>query len=172
MFYLPGAIYLYEETDLADIHGAGVRDDIDGKGFRVGIVVSRFNSEICTALLNACVDQLKASNVQEQDIQVLSVPGALDIPMVMHELALKGNCDGLVALGCIIRGETYHFEIVANESARACTDIQIGTGIPLANAILTTENEEQAKDRMIIKGREAALVIIEMIDTLKTLHAE
>jgi len=87
----------------------------------------------------------------------------------LHEMALTGSFDGLVALGCIIRGDTYHFEIVANESARCISDIQIETGIPVANAILTTENEEQAVARMTIKGTEAAQVVLEMILALKQL---
>jgi 6,7-dimethyl-8-ribityllumazine synthase len=152
-----------------DLEKAVTRDDIDGSGLKIGIVQSRFNQEIGNALLNACVSQLKQCQVDEKDITVMTVPGALESPLMLHEMALTGSFDGLVALGCIIRGDTYHFEIVANESARCISDIQIETGIPIANAILTTENEEQAIARMTIKGTEAAQVVLEMILALKQL---
>lgn len=152
-----------------DLEKAVTRDDIDGKGLKIGIVQSRFNQEIGNALLSACKSQLLLSQVDEKDITVMTVPGALESPLMLHEMALTGSFDGLIALGCIIRGDTYHFEIVANESARCISDIQIETGIPIANAILTTENEEQAIARMTIKGTEAAQVVMEMILALKSL---
>jgi len=152
-----------------DLEKAVTRDDIDGKGLKIGIVQSRFNQEIGNALLSACKSQLLLSQVDEKDITVMTVPGALESPLMLHEMALTGSFDGLVALGCIIRGDTYHFEIVANESARCISDIQIETGIPIANAILTTENEDQAIARMTIKGTEAAQVVMEMILALKSL---
>ncbi|EEF81304.1 6,7-dimethyl-8-ribityllumazine synthase [Methylophaga thiooxydans] len=152
-----------------DLEKAVTRDDIDGKGLKIGIVQSRFNQEIGNALLSACKSQLLLSQVDEKDITVMTVPGALESPLMLHEMALTGSFDGLIALGCIIRGDTYHFEIVANESARCISDIQIETGIPIANAILTTENEEQAIARMTIKGTEAAQVVMEMIQALKSL---
>jgi len=152
-----------------DLHNAVTRDDIDGSGLKIGIVQSRFNQEIGNALLNACKSQLIQCQVDEKDITVMTVPGALESPLMLHEMALTGSFDGLIALGCIIRGDTYHFEIVANESARCISDIQIETGIPIANAILTTENEEQAVARMTIKGTEAAQVVLEMILALKQL---
>jgi 6,7-dimethyl-8-ribityllumazine synthase len=152
-----------------DLHKAATRDDIDGTGLKIGIVQSRFNEEICDALLKACIDQLTLSHVAESDITVMTVPGALETPMMLNEMALTHNYDGLIALGCIIRGDTYHFEIVANESARCISDIQIATRVPIANAILTTENEEQAVARMNIKGAEAAQVAMEMVLALKTI---
>lgn len=152
-----------------DLNSAVTRSDIDGSGLKIGIVRSRFNVEIGDALVNACVSELKRCQVDDADITIKTVPGALEAPLMLHEMALTGSFDGLVAMGCIIRGETYHFEIVANESARCISNIQIDTGIPIANAILTTENEQQAKDRMIIKGTEAAQVVLEMIIELKTL---
>ncbi|WP_273150818.1 6,7-dimethyl-8-ribityllumazine synthase [Methylophaga thiooxydans] len=152
-----------------DLEKAVTRDDIDGKGLKIGIVQSRFNQEIGNALLSACKSQLLLSQVDEKDITVMTVPGALESPLMLHEMALTGSFDGLIALGCIIRGDTYHFEIVANESARCISDIQIETGIPIANAILTTENEDQAIARMTIKGTEAAQVVMEMILALKSL---
>ncbi|WP_438970696.1 6,7-dimethyl-8-ribityllumazine synthase [Methylophaga sp.] len=152
-----------------DLQNAVTRDDIDGSGLKIGIVQSRFNQEIGNALLKACVSHLQHAKVEEKDISVMTVPGALETPLMLHEMALTGAFDGLIALGCIIRGETYHFEIVANESARCISNIQIETGIPIANAILTTENEQQAIDRMTIKGSEAAQVVLEMVFALKQL---
>lgn len=152
-----------------DLNSAVTRQDLDGSGLKIGIVRSRFNVEIGDALLNACVSELQRCQVAESDITIKTVPGALEAPLMLHEMALTGSFDGLVAMGCIIRGETYHFEIVANESARCISNIQIDTGIPIANAILTTENEQQAKDRMIIKGTEAAQVVLEMTLELKSL---
>lgn len=152
-----------------DLNSAVTKQDLDGSGLKIGIVRSRFNLEIGDALVNACVTELKRCQLTDDDIVIKTVPGALEAPLMLHEMALTGNFDGLVALGCIIRGDTYHFEIVANESARCISNIQIDTGIPIANAILTTENEQQAKDRMIIKGTEAAQVVLEMVLALKSL---
>jgi 6,7-dimethyl-8-ribityllumazine synthase len=152
-----------------DLTGAVTRDDIDGSGFKIGIVRSRFNTEVGDALLNSCLEQLKLARVSENDITIKTVPGALEAPLMLNEMAVSGAFDGLIALGCIIRGETYHFEIVANESARCISNIQLDTGIPIANAILTTENQHQAEQRMFIKGAEAAQVVLEMIHELKSL---
>lgn len=154
-----------------DIHNSGIRDDIDGSELRIGIVQSRFNTHISEGLLSACLTQLQTSGVKTENIEVFSVPGALESPIMVHEMVLTGKFDGMIALGCIIRGETYHFEVVANESARCLSDIQIGTGVPVANAILTTDDEPQAVARMSIKGAEAAQVVIEMVHNLKRLHA-
>ena len=153
-----------------DLENTGLRHDLDGSGMRIGIVQSRFNEAIGEALLASCLQQLALANVADEDIDVFTVPGALETPLMLHEMALTGLFDGLIALGCIIRGETYHFEVVSNESARGISEVQINTGVPVANAILTTENEQQAKDRMHIKGGEAAQVIIEMILNLKQLE--
>ncbi|MCX4187075.1 6,7-dimethyl-8-ribityllumazine synthase [Methylophaga sp. OBS4] len=152
-----------------DFEKSVTRTTTNGAGLRIGIVQSRFNPHIGEGLLNACLEQLRQSQVAEADIDIMTVPGALESPLMLNEMALTGAYDGLIALGCIVRGETYHFEIVANESARCVSDIQINTGIPVANAILTTENEQQAIDRMTIKGAEAAQVVLEMIQSLKRL---
>lgn len=152
-----------------DLRGAVTRPDLDGSGMKIGIVRSRFNQTVGDGLLSACLAQLRESGVAELDIVIKSVPGALEIPFMVNELALSGSFDGLIALGCIIRGETYHFEVVANESARCLSNIQIDTGVPLANAILTVENQEQAEQRMIIKGAESAQVAIEMVHELRSL---
>jgi len=118
-------------------------------------------------LLQACEAKLMALGVAAEDITLATVPGALETPLVLQQMAQSKAFDGLVALGTIIRGETYHFEIVANESARGISEVQLQTGVPVANAVLTTEDEDQAEARMQIKGAEAAEVVIEMIHLLK-----
>ena len=143
-----------------------------GEGLRIGIVWSRFNEEIVRELLTACDKQLVALGVAASDIDALSVPGALEIPLVLQTLALERHgfgrrYDALVALGAVVRGETYHFEIVANESARGILDVQLETGVPIANGVLTTDTEDQAQARVAVKGAEAARVAVEMANTLK-----
>ncbi|HZV99724.1 MAG TPA: 6,7-dimethyl-8-ribityllumazine synthase [Methylophilaceae bacterium] len=143
--------------------------NLNGKGLSIGIVLSRFNSNIGDGLLNACQAELLKLGVSADAITLATVPGALETPVVLHKMADSQQYDALIALGAIIRGETYHFEIVANESARGISEVQLNTGIPVANAILTTENDEQAIERMAIKGAEAANVAIEMANLLKQL---
>jgi 6,7-dimethyl-8-ribityllumazine synthase len=144
-----------------------------GQGLRVGIVWSRFNEEIVRELLTACDKELVQLGVAASDIDVVSVPGALEIPLALQALALERRglagrrYDALVALGAVVRGETYHFEIVANESARGILDVQLETGIPIANGVLTSNTEEQARVRAAVKGAEAARVAVEMANTLK-----
>jgi 6,7-dimethyl-8-ribityllumazine synthase len=146
-----------------------------GKGLRIAIVWSRFNEELVRQLLTACDKQLLELGVAAENIDVVSVPGALEIPLVLQTLALERRglagrrYDALVALGCVIRGETFHFEIVAGESARGILDVQLETGIPVANGVLTTENEAQAAERAPVKGAEAARVAVEMANTLKAI---
>ncbi len=144
-----------------------IEQNLDGKGLRIGIVQSRFNTEVCEGLLAACRAQLVAHGVGEDDITLATVPGALEIPLVLLRMAESGEYDGLVALGAVIRGDTYHFEVVSNESARGVGDVQLAGGIPVANAILTTDNDDQAIARMSVKGGEAAQVVIEMINLLR-----
>lgn len=136
---------------------------------RVGIVLSRFNSDIGDGLLSACKAELIKLGVADEAITVATVPGALETPLVLHHMADSSQFDALIALGAIIRGETYHFEVVANESARGISEVQLNTGIPVANAILTTEDDDQALARMSVKGAEAAAVAIEMVNLLKQL---
>jgi 6,7-dimethyl-8-ribityllumazine synthase len=144
-----------------------------GQGLRVGIVWSRFNEEIVRALVTACDKQLVELGVAAEDIHAVSVPGALEIPLVLQALALERRglagrrYDALVALGAVVRGETYHFEIVANESARGILDVQLETGMPIANGVLTSNTEDQARVRAPVKGAEAARVAVEMANTLK-----
>ncbi|HUW38778.1 MAG TPA: 6,7-dimethyl-8-ribityllumazine synthase [Rhodocyclaceae bacterium] len=140
-----------------------------GHGLRVGMVMSRFNAEVGEGLLSACADELKRLGVAAADMAIATVPGALEIPLALQGMAASGRFDALVALGCVIRGETYHFEIVANESARGITEVQLKTGMPIANAVLTTEDDDQALSRMAQKGREAAQAAVEMCQLQKAL---
>jgi 6,7-dimethyl-8-ribityllumazine synthase len=146
-----------------------VEPDLDGEGLRVGIVVSRFNEEVGEALLAACSAALVKNGVDPADVRVISVPGALEAPLALQKLANSGHYDALIALGAVIRGETYHFEIVANESAGGITAVALDNGIPVANGILTTENEGQALERAPQKGVDCALAAIEMANLLRAL---
>ena len=137
-----------------------------GKGLRIGIVQARFNESVTEALARACKGELLALGVAETDIGHVLVPGALEIPLALQALAEKGGYDALVALGCIIRGETYHFELVANESAAGVTRVSLDYRLPVANVILTTETMQQAIARQTDKGIDAARVVIEMANLL------
>ena len=140
----------------------GNATNLDGTGLRIGMVQARFNEGITNALASACRAELAALGVAEQDITHVQVPGALEVPLALQGLAEHADFDALVALGCIIRGETYHFELVANESGAATTRVGLDYHLPIANAILTTENLEQAIARQTEKGRDAARVAVEM----------
>ena len=142
---------------------------LDGKGLRIGIVQARFNEDITDALAAACRSELAALGVADADIEHLTVPGALEVPVALQALAERQRYHALVALGCIIRGETYHFELVANESGASVSRLALDYRIPIANAILTTENLEQAVARQTDKGRDAARVAVEMARLLATL---
>jgi 6,7-dimethyl-8-ribityllumazine synthase len=148
-----------------------VQPDLRGAGLRIGIVWSRFNEELVQALVTACDKQLVELGVAAEDIDVVSVPGALEIPLALQVLALERRgfarrYDALVALGAVVRGDTYHFEVVSNESARGILDVQLETGVPVANGVLTTDTEDQARAR-VSKGAEAARVAVEMANILK-----
>ena len=135
---------------------------LNGKKLKIGIVQARFNAAITDALAAACKAELLHLGVAEKDIFHTTVPGALEVPVALQALAEKSEYDALVALGCIIRGETYHFELVANESGAGVTRVSLDYQLPIANAILTTENLEQAVARQEEKGRDAARVAVEM----------
>ena len=135
---------------------------LDGKNLHIGVVQARFNEGITNALWEACHKELLALGVQEKRIRHVTVPGALEVASALQMLARRGDVDALVALGCIIRGETYHFELVANESGAGVTRVALDSGLPVANAILTTENMTQAIVRQIEKGKDAARVAVEM----------
>ena len=134
----------------------------NGDGLRVGIVLSRFNATIGEGLLAGALRALKESGVAESDITVVSVPGALETPLALQHLAQSDDFDALVALGAVIRGEKYHFEIVANESAAGVSSVALEFGIPIGNGILTCETEAQATARMYAKGFEATQAALEM----------
>ena len=140
-----------------------------GQGLKFGIVMSRFNRDICEGLLSACEAELLRLGVARDDVLLVNVPGALEHPLALQELALSEKYDALIALGAVVRGDTYHFEVVSNESARGIMDVQLNTGVPIANAILTLDTEEQGHARMAEKGRDAARAAIEMANLLKRL---
>ncbi len=146
-----------------------IEKNLNGAGMRIGIVQSRFNTTVCEGLLAACRAQLVKLGVREDAITLATVPGALEIPLVLQTMAQSKKFDALIALGAVIRGDTYHFEVVSNESARGVGEVQLHSGVPVANAILTTDTDEQAEVRMNVKGAEAAEVAIEMVNLLKAL---
>lgn len=145
--------------------------DLDGEGLTIGVVVSRFNEAVVGALLENCVRELGELGVRAKDIAVVSVPGALEIPLALQALAQTDRYDALVALGAVIRGETYHFEIVAERSAAGIQRVQLDAGIPIANGVLTTDTDEQAEARLD-KGAEAARVAIEMANLMRAIGDE
>jgi 6,7-dimethyl-8-ribityllumazine synthase len=140
---------------------------LNGKKLRIGIVQARFNAGITDALATACKAELLALGVTEKNITLVQVPGALEVPVALMAMADKLQFDALIALGCIIRGETYHFELVANESGAGVSRVALDFQIPIANAILTTENLDQAIARQTDKGRDAARVAVEMANLLE-----
>ena len=146
-----------------------IEKNLDGKGMQIGVVLSRFNSDIGDGLLSACKSELLKLGVATDDITIVTVPGALETPLILQHMALSEKFDALIALGAIIRGETYHFEVVSNESARGISEVQFNTGVPVANAVLTTEDDDQALARMYIKGAEAAQVAVEMANLVRVL---
>ncbi|MEZ7835405.1 MAG: 6,7-dimethyl-8-ribityllumazine synthase [Burkholderiaceae bacterium] len=148
----------------------GTPPQLDGRKLRVGVVQARFNEDVTNALAAACLDQLKALGVQGKNIKHVTVAGALEVPLALQAMAVSDEFDALIALGCVIRGETYHFELVANESSAGVTRVALDNEIPIANAILTTENLEQAVARQTDKGRDAATVAIEMAQLLDDLR--
>ncbi len=151
-------------TSMADISS-------NGKGLKIAIVVARFNEAIGEQLLTATGQTLIARGVLEADIPVIRVPGALELPLALKALAETGRFDALIALGCVVRGDTYHFEIVASESAAGITAVQLSTGVPIANGVLTTENDAQAFVRAEHKGRDCALAAIEMAQLLREIRS-
>jgi 6,7-dimethyl-8-ribityllumazine synthase len=144
----------------------GTASRLDGRKLVIGIVQARFNQDVTNALAKACWDELLARGVEERNIEHVQVPGALEVPVALQAMAEKGGYDALIALGCIIRGETYHFELVSNESAAGVTRVSLDYQLPIANAILTTEDMGQALTRQLEKGRDAAQVAIEMANLL------
>lgn len=146
-----------------------IEPDLNGAGLRVGIVMSRFNTAVGEGLLSSCTASLLRQGVAADEIAIITVPGALEAPLVLQRMAQSGRYDALIALGAVIRGETYHFEIVSNESASGILSVQLDTGVPIANGILTTDNDDQALVRMMEKGADCAMAAIEMANLLKKL---
>lgn len=143
-----------------------IASDLDGDGLRIGLVQARFNEYAGRALAEACIEELVKLGVDEDDITHLTVPGALELPLTLARLAHTQDFDALVAIGAVIRGDTYHFEVVSNESAAGVSRVALDTGVPVVNAILTCDTDEQVRARMVDKGRDAARVAVEMANLL------
>lgn len=146
-----------------------IETDLTGHNLRVGIVMSRFNQDICEGLLSACTAELLRLGVSAERMQIATVPGALEIPLTLQTMARSGRYDALVALGAVVRGETYHFELVSNEMGSGITRITLDTGVPVANGVLTTEDDDQALSRMNEKGTDCAQAAVEMANLLRAL---
>ena len=144
---------------------------LDGQHLRIGIVQSRFNEPIVLGMLDACVVELQKHGVDPASIDHVSVPGALEIPIALQTMAHTQKYDALIAIGAVIRGDTYHFEVVSNESCRGVMDATLETGVPIANGILTVDTDEQALARIHEKGADCARAAIEMAHTLRTITA-
>ena len=147
----------------------GHAKQLEGAGLRVGIVRARFNDAVTRQLEQSCLAELDALGVADKHITRIDVPGALEIALALKTLADSDDFHALVAIGCVIRGETYHFELVCNESGAGVTRVGLDHQIPIANAILTVENEAQAWARAADKGRDAARVAVEMANLLDKL---
>lgn len=143
--------------------------NLAGGGLSIGICMSRFNQDVCEGLLSACTAELKKLGVADEAMLITTVPGALEIPLVLQKMAATGRFDALIALGAVIRGETYHFELVSNEQGSGITQVTLDTGIPIANGVLTTEDDDQALARMQEKGSDCARAAVEMANLLKAL---
>jgi 6,7-dimethyl-8-ribityllumazine synthase len=142
----------------------------DGVGLRIGIAVARFNADVADGLLASCTAALAKLGVKSDDIKIVNVPGALELPLALQKMAQSSRFDALIALGAVIRGETHHFEIVANESAAGIMQVTLDSGVPVANGVLTTDDDDQAEARMAQKGGDCAAVAIEMANLLKHLE--
>jgi 6,7-dimethyl-8-ribityllumazine synthase len=141
----------------------------EGSGLRIGVAMARFNERVGEGLLSGCTQALRKHGVRDADMLIVSVPGALELPLVLQKMAQSGRFDALIALGAVIRGETYHFEIVSNESASGITSVQLDTGIPIANGVLTCDTDDQAEARMAQKGADCAEAAIEMANLLRAI---
>jgi 6,7-dimethyl-8-ribityllumazine synthase len=146
-----------------------IDQNLKGAGLKVGVVMARFNLDVCEGLLSSCTAELKKLGVAAEDITIATVPGALEIPLVLQTMAQAGDFDALVALGAVIRGETYHFEVVSNDACRAIMEVQLHTGVPVANGVLTCEDDDQALARMQTKGADCAQAAVEMANLLRAL---
>jgi 6,7-dimethyl-8-ribityllumazine synthase len=159
-----------QDADKSATLAGGTQAAIEGRDLRIGIVQARFNQAITDALTQSCRSELLALGVAASDIAHIAVPGALEVPVALSAMAEAETFDALIAIGCIIRGETYHFELVANESGAGVSRVSLDHQLPIANAILTVENIEQARVRSDEKGRDAARVAVEMANLMENLQ--
>lgn len=146
--------------------------DLNGEGLHIGVVRARFNEDIGLTELDACLAELAELGVDERDVMIVSVPGALELGVTLAQMAETFEFDALIALGAVVRGETYHFEVVSNESAAAISRVALETGIPVANGVLTTDTDEQAQARAAEKGRDCARAAVEMANLVAALEPE
>lgn len=150
----------------ADYKANTTRGELDAKGFHFGIVVSQFNSFITDRLLAGALDALERAGAKEKQIEIIRVPGSFEIPLAAKKLAAKGRCDAVLCIGCILRGETSHFEYISSETARGVQLAQLDTGVPMTFCVLTCDTLEQAIDRAGLKGGnkgfQAGLAAVEM----------
>lgn len=146
-----------------------IKPSLDGRGLRVGIVQSRFNEPVVVKMNAACIEALRGKGVADEDIDHITVPGALEIPVALQTMAMTQQYDALIAIGAVIRGETYHFEVVSNESCRGVMDVMLETGVPIANGILTVDTDAQAEARVNEKGADCAHAAIEMAHALRNI---
>ncbi len=149
-----------------------IEPNLNGQNLKIGIVQARFTNEIGSAMVEVARQKLVELGVADDDITLVTVAGALEVPLALQNLAAREEFDALIAFGPVIRGETYHFELVANESGAGVTRVGLDFNIPIANAILTTENDEQAHVRIQEKATDAAVVAVEMANLLNALTAE
>jgi len=153
-----------------------IAGNLSARGLRFAIIVSRFNGFITERLLSAAVDALDRSGAQREDVSVVHVPGAFELPLAAKKLALTGKYDALVAIGCVLRGETAHYDYVCSETARGLQLAQLDTGVPIMFCVLTCDTLEQAIDRAGLKGGnkgfEAGLAAIEMAQISRKLHPQ
>ena len=148
----------------------GMVGGLDGSDLRIAIVQARFNASVTNRIAEMCLAELQTLGVERENIRHVTVPGALEIPVALQALADDEGNQALIAIGCIVRGETYHFELVANESGAGVSRVALDCEIPVVNAILTVENEEQAWARADEKGRDAARVAVEMANLMDSLE--
>ena len=149
-----------------------IAPNLNGQGLKIGIVQARFTNEVGSAMVEAARKKLLKLGVADDDITLATVPGALEVPLVLQNMAASESSDALIAIGAVIRGETYHFELVANESGAGVSRVGLDFNVPIANAILTTENDEQAHARIQEKASDAAIVAVELANLLNDLDEE
>ena len=149
-----------------------IAPNLNGQGLKIGIVQARFTNEVGSAMVEAARKKLLELGVADDDITLATVPGALEVPLVLQNMAASESYDALIAIGAVIRGETYHFELVANESGAGLSRVGLDFNVPIANAILTTENDEQAHARIQEKAGGAAIVAVELANLLNDLDEE